>query len=61
VLLLVGDQAEVVADAADAAAPARYPAGDIAAAVGVPARELPGRRLTAVVGAGDRLSGWRLA
>jgi hypothetical protein len=61
VLLLVGDEAEIVADAADAGAPARYPVEEIAAAVGVSARELPGRRLTAVVGAGDRLSGWRLA
>ncbi|MFB6950196.1 hypothetical protein ACFCXP_11250 [Streptomyces niveus] len=60
VLLLMGDQAEVVADAADAGEPARYPAAEIAEAVGLPARELPGTRLTADVGAGDRLSGWRL-
>ncbi|MER7814522.1 hypothetical protein [Streptomyces sp. NPDC096153] len=61
VLLLVGDAAEIVADAPDPAAPERYPAAEIAEAVGVPADELPGRQLTAVVGAGDRLSGWRLA
>ncbi|GGJ81961.1 hypothetical protein GCM10011583_11810 [Streptomyces camponoticapitis] len=60
VLLLVGDQAEVVADAGDAGEPARYPAVEISEAVGVPVRELPGVRLTADVGAGDRLSGWRL-
>ncbi|WP_405676889.1 hypothetical protein OG292_19805 [Streptomyces sp. NBC_01511] len=60
VLLLVGDQAEVVADAADAGEPARYPAAEIAEAVGVPAGDLPGVRLTADVGTGDRLVGWRL-
>ncbi|MFE0036818.1 hypothetical protein [Streptomyces sp. NPDC059015] len=61
VLLLVGDQAEIVADAPDPAAPERYPATEIAEAVGLPTDELPGRQLTAVVGAGDRLSGWQLA
>ncbi|TXL91600.1 hypothetical protein [Streptomyces sp. IB2014 016-6] len=60
VLLLVGGEAEVVADAADAGEPARYPAVEIAEAVGVPVGELPGVRLTADVGAGDRLSAWRL-
>ena len=62
-LLLFGDQAEIVADvpAEDRAEPVRYPAAEIAAAVGLEARELPGRALMARVGPGDRLSGWRLA
>ncbi|MGW3330597.1 hypothetical protein ACWDF9_08655 [Streptomyces rubiginosohelvolus] len=59
VLLMVGGEAEVVADAPDADAPARYAASLIAEEVGVPASELPGMRLSAVVGADDRLSGWR--
>ncbi|MFJ2432954.1 hypothetical protein ACIOWM_07050 [Streptomyces anulatus] len=59
VLLLVGGEAEVVADASDADAPARYAASLIAEEVGVPASELPGMRLSAVVGADDRLSGWQ--
>ncbi|MFS4093677.1 hypothetical protein [Streptomyces sp. AF1A] len=63
VLLLLGDQAELVA--ADVppeqrAEPERYPAADIAAAVGVPVGDLPGMRLTAEVGADGRLSGWQL-
>jgi hypothetical protein len=63
VLLLLGDQAEIVADvpAEEREEPARYPAAEIADAVGVPAAELAGRRLTAVVGADERLSGWQLA
>lgn len=61
VLLLIGDQAEIVADVDDPAAPERYPAADIAAAVGLPVADLPGRRLLADVGRDDRLSGWRLA
>ena len=63
VLLLFGDQAEVVADVppAERGEPARYPVADIAGAVGVPASDLPGTRLSAVVGDDDRLSGWRLA
>ncbi|MEU9000523.1 hypothetical protein [Streptomyces sp. NPDC048551] len=60
VLLLVGDQAEIVADAPDAETPERYPATEIAEAVGLPARALPGCRLTAEVGAGHRLTGWQL-
>lgn len=60
VLLLVGDQAEIVADAADAVRPTRYPAAEIAEAVGVPQAELPGCRLSAAVGDDDRLSGWQL-
>ncbi|MBZ6175577.1 hypothetical protein KVH22_29940 [Streptomyces olivaceus] len=63
VLLLLGDQAEVVADVApeERDDPARYPAAEIADAVGVPAAELPGTRLTAEAGQDGRLSGWRLA
>ncbi|MFE6408503.1 hypothetical protein ACFVOR_16390 [Streptomyces sp. NPDC057837] len=63
VLLLFGDQAEVVADVPplERSEPARYPAAEIAAAVGVPVNDLPGTRLTAEVGDDDRLSGWRLA
>ncbi|MEI5520679.1 hypothetical protein WB388_08695 [Streptomyces brasiliscabiei] len=63
VLLLLGDKAEIVADVPpeERAEPIRYPAAEIADAVGVPAAELPGKRLTADVGEGDRLSGWRLA
>lgn len=62
VLLLFGDQAEVVADVPpeERAEPDRYPAAEIAEAVGVPVADLPGKRLTAVVGEDDRLSGWRL-
>jgi hypothetical protein len=64
VLLLFGDEAEIVAadvPPAERAEPARYPAAEIAAAVGLEARELPGKVLTAEVGSDDRLSGWRLA
>lgn len=63
VLLLFGDQAEVVADVPpeERAAPERYPAAEIAEEAGLPVGELAGARLTAVVGADDRLSGWRRA
>ncbi|MEU1155757.1 hypothetical protein ABZ369_22450 [Streptomyces sp. NPDC005918] len=63
VLLLFGDQAEIVADvpAEERGEPVRYPAAEIAEAVGVEERELPGRRLSAEVGADDRLTGWQLA
>ncbi|MFE6362957.1 hypothetical protein ACFVP3_23535 [Streptomyces sp. NPDC057806] len=63
VLLLFGDQAEVVADVppAERGEPERYPAADIAAAVGVSVSDLPGQRLTAEVGEEHRLSGWQLA
>lgn len=63
VLLLFGDQAEIVADipAEDRAEPERYPAAEIAAAVGVPVSDLPGKRLTAEVSDDQRLSGWQLA
>ncbi|WP_034094005.1 hypothetical protein [Streptacidiphilus albus] len=60
ILLLVGDQAEVTADAEDSAEPERYDAAVIAEAVGVAAAQLPGMRLLADVGAGDRLVNWRL-
>ncbi|WEH40780.1 hypothetical protein [Streptomyces sp. AM 2-1-1] len=59
VLLLFGDQAEVVADAPDADVPARYSAAEVAAAAGVAVSELPGMRLSAVVGADGHLTGWR--
>ncbi|MFI6337819.1 hypothetical protein [Streptomyces sp. NPDC050535] len=63
VLLLHGDQAEIVADAPseERAEPARYPAAEIADALGVPVAQLPGTRLTAAVGDDDRLSGWQRA
>ncbi|MGF0173185.1 hypothetical protein ACQF36_22590 [Streptomyces sp. Marseille-Q5077] len=63
VLLLFGDQAEIVADipVGDRAEPERYPAAEIAAAVGMPVSDLPGKRLTAEVGDYNRLSGWQLA
>ncbi|MFE4874771.1 hypothetical protein [Streptomyces sp. NPDC056682] len=61
ILLLIGDEAEVVADAPDPDAPVRYPAGEIAEAVGIPARELPSTRLVAVTDERGQLSGWRLA
>ncbi|MEV0445838.1 hypothetical protein AB0I84_12955 [Streptomyces spectabilis] len=62
-VLLFGDQAEIVADVSpeNRADPVRYPAADIAAAIGVEVGDLPGMRLTAEVGWGDRLSDWRLA
>lgn len=63
VLLLFGDQAEIVADVPpeERAEPERYPAAEIAEAVGVPMGELAGRRLTAEAGPDDRLTGWQLA
>lgn len=63
VLLLFGDQAEIVADVLpeERAAPERYPAAEIAAAVGVPVNDLPGVQLSAEVGEDGRLSGWRRA
>jgi len=63
VLLLFGDQAEIVADVPpeERGEPERYPAGEIAAAVGLEVSELPGRRLSADVGDDGRLSGWQLA
>jgi hypothetical protein len=64
VLLLFGDQAEIVAadvPPEERAEPERYPAAEIAAAVGVPVSDLPGMRLAADVGDGGRLSGWRPA
>ncbi|MFD4343427.1 hypothetical protein ACFWQ6_00845 [Streptomyces coelicoflavus] len=61
VLLLFGDQAEVVAadvPAAERSEPERYPAAVIAEEAGIPVGELAGARLTAVVGPDGRLSGW---
>ncbi|MGD6761368.1 hypothetical protein ACOKM5_20755 [Streptomyces sp. BH097] len=62
-LLVFGDQAEIVADipADERTSPVRYPAAEIAEAVGLTVQDLPGLRLTADVGDDDRLSGWRLA
>ncbi|MFF8485180.1 hypothetical protein [Streptomyces antibioticus] len=63
VLLLFGDQAEIVADdvpVEERADPQRYPAAEVAAAAGIPVGRLPGARLTAEAGADGRLSGWRL-
>ncbi|WP_425832601.1 hypothetical protein [Streptomyces fractus] len=62
-LLVFGDQAEIVAavPAEERAEPVRYPATEIAEAVGLTVRDLPGLGLTADVGDDDRLSGWRLA
>lgn len=63
VLLLLGDQAEIVADVPpeERAEPVRYPAADVAASAGIPVETLAGRRLIADAGYDDRLSGWRLA
>ncbi|XUL91018.1 hypothetical protein ACQ86D_33955 [Streptomyces galilaeus] len=63
VLLLFGDQAEIVADVPsdERAEPARYPAADIATATGIPVEQLAGKRLTAQVDADDQLSDWRVA
>ncbi|MEU1599028.1 hypothetical protein ABZ468_41015 [Streptomyces sp. NPDC005708] len=62
-LLLFGDQIEVVAVAppGECAKLERYPASEIADALGVRVRDLSGARLTAEVGEDSRLSGWRLA
>ncbi|MEU5426854.1 hypothetical protein AB0H73_14790 [Streptomyces olivoreticuli] len=61
VLLLFGDQAEITADAADAEGVQRYPAAVVAADAGVTVSQLPGMRLTALVGDGGRLSEFRTA
>jgi hypothetical protein len=63
VLLLFGDQAEIVADVPpeERAAPERYPAAGVAAALGVAVGDLPGMRLTAEVGEDGQLSAWKLA
>lgn len=63
VLLLFGDQAEIVADVPpeERGESERYPAAKIAEAVGLEPRQLPGKRLTAEVGDDYRLSGWQLA
>ncbi|MFI5973534.1 hypothetical protein [Streptomyces sp. NPDC051452] len=63
VLLLFGDQAEIVADVPpeDRGEPERYPAAEIAAATDIPVSDLAGQRLTAEVGDEGRLSGWQRA
>ncbi|MDT0469535.1 hypothetical protein [Streptomyces gibsoniae] len=62
-LLLFGDQIEIVAVAPPGvrAKLERYPASEIADALGVRVHDLPGARLTAEVGEDSRLSGWRFA
>jgi hypothetical protein len=62
VLLLVGDQAEIVADVPpeERAEPERYPAAEVAEAVGLEVDELPGKRLSAAIGGDGRLTGWAL-
>jgi hypothetical protein len=63
-LLLLGDQAELVPDGWDGQGePSRWPAAAIAAEAGLPAGELPGRRLAARATGGDgdlTFSGFRL-
>jgi hypothetical protein len=63
VLLVIGDQAEIVAAAPpeERAEPERYAAEEIASAVGLDAVQLPGKQLVAAVGGDGRLSGWQLA
>ncbi|MEV4440340.1 hypothetical protein AB0K09_15215 [Streptomyces sp. NPDC049577] len=61
VLLGIGDQVDITADAPDAEGVQRYPAADVARDVGVEARALPGMRLTALVDENDRLYGFRKA
>ncbi|RLU81210.1 hypothetical protein CTZ27_33210 [Streptomyces griseocarneus] len=61
VVLLIGEQAEIAADTPDALAPERYPAAAVAAEAGVEVKDLAGLRLTAQVGDGGRLFGFRLA
>ncbi|MGW5430369.1 hypothetical protein ACWET9_24625 [Streptomyces sp. NPDC004059] len=64
VLLLFGDQAEIVAadvPPSERAEPERYPAADIAATVGLPVSDLPDMRLTAEVGDDGRLAAGLMA
>ena len=64
-LLLVGEHAELVVEDGDPEDVVRHPAADVAAQVGIPAAELPGKVLLVRVDGeseGDRrLSGFRLA
>jgi hypothetical protein len=59
-LLTVGDQAELVTPMRGPKDPLWVPVAEIARDVGLPAGELPGRKLTAVM-EGDRLRDFRLA
>ncbi|MGW2939923.1 hypothetical protein ACWGQ5_41160 [Streptomyces sp. NPDC055722] len=63
VLLLSGDQAELVDHTSPAAStePRRYPATEIASAIGVEIDDLPGAWLTAEVGDHGQLFGWQFA
>ena len=58
-LLIVGDEAEIVADAEDATVPQRYPAVAVAQEADLPLRQLAGAKLTADVGDDDRLTNFR--
>lgn len=63
VLLVAGETAELVTPEHDRHAPLWVPAADIASDVGMPANDLPGRRLTALVNRGPhglRLSDFAL-
>ncbi|MFV2172321.1 hypothetical protein ACFHW2_11935 [Actinomadura sp. LOL_016] len=59
VLLIFGDQAELVTPDHDHRDPLRVPAADIAGQAGLPANELPGREFTALRGPGG-LYGYQL-
>ena len=61
VLLMFGDQAELTTPHRDHTDPVRVPAADIAAALEVPAEQLPGRELVALVGDGGELLGFEPA
>jgi hypothetical protein len=64
-LLLVGEHAELVVEDGDPDDVVRHPAADVAAQVGIPAAELPGKVLLVRVDGEDvgdrRLSRFRLA
>ena len=65
-LLLVGEHAELVVEDGDPDDVVRHPAADVAAQVGIPAAELPGKVLLVKVdgesdGGYPRLTGFRLA
>lgn len=59
VMLLFGDQAELITPGHGAGDPLRMPAADIARDAGLPVGELPGRRFTAIR-AGDGYRDFRL-
>jgi hypothetical protein len=49
VLLNVGEESEILTPRRDLDNPLRVPAAAIASDTGIPARKLPGKRLTAIV------------